>query len=73
VEVKNVWQFPTLPKERSSSFRLAVAVLYKFRFMEDIMIELVIGVILSLAFGFFTGWLINNKLGNSSLVRAKES
>jgi len=37
------------------------------------MIELIIGIILSLVVGFFAGWLINNKLGNNSIARAKES
>lgn len=37
------------------------------------MIELIIGVVISLALGFLGGWLLNNKIGNASIVRAKEN
>lgn len=37
------------------------------------MIELIIGVMASLVFGFFAGWLLNNKIGSTSIARAKDS
>jgi len=73
VEVKSVGQFPTIPKERSSSFRLAAAVLYKFSFMEDGMIEYLAVGFFALFIGIVIGWLVNNKLGSNSIAQAREA
>lgn len=73
MEVKSVGQFPTIPKERSSSFRLAAAVLYKFSFMEDGMIEYLAVGFFALFIGIVIGWLVNNKLGSNSIAQAREA